>query len=55
MSKDPIEVQRDFSTQECRDKFPVAADPSLSVIHAYDALRPVLPPPGRPCLIEYLM
>ncbi|MGA7656921.1 MAG: redoxin domain-containing protein [Methylocella sp.] len=39
MSKDPIEVQRDFSTQECRDKFPVAADPSLSVIHAYDALR----------------
>src|SRR5208337_5257543 len=30
MSKDPIEVQRDFSTQECRDKFPVAADPSLS-------------------------
>jgi peroxiredoxin len=40
MSKDTIETQRDFSTQECRDKFPVAADPALTVIHAYDALRP---------------
>jgi len=39
MSKDTIETQRDFSTQECRDKFPVAADPSLSVIRAYDAVR----------------
>jgi thioredoxin-dependent peroxiredoxin len=32
-------VQRDFSTKECRDKFPVGADPSLSVIKAYDARR----------------
>jgi thioredoxin-dependent peroxiredoxin len=39
VSYDPIEVQREFSTKECRDKFPVAADPSLSVISAYDAKR----------------
>jgi thioredoxin-dependent peroxiredoxin len=34
---DKIEVQRDFSTEECRDKFPVGADPSFTVIKAYDA------------------
>jgi peroxiredoxin Q/BCP len=39
LSGDAIEVQRDFSTKECRDKFPVGADPSLSVINAYDAKR----------------
>jgi thioredoxin-dependent peroxiredoxin len=39
VSYDPIDVQREFSTKECRDKFPVAADPSLSVINAYDAKR----------------
>jgi thioredoxin-dependent peroxiredoxin len=37
LSGDKIEVQRDFSIKECRDKFPVGADPSLSVIKAYDA------------------
>src|SRR5262249_3839552 len=37
LSGDKIEVQRDFSTKECRDKFPVGADPSFSVINAYDA------------------
>ncbi len=37
LSADPIEVQRDFSAKECRDTFPVGADPSLSVIKAYDA------------------
>ncbi len=37
LSSDKIEVQREFSTKECRDKFPVGADPSLSVIKAYDA------------------
>ncbi|MGH6835908.1 MAG: peroxiredoxin [Methylocella sp.] len=36
VSGDKIEVQRDFSTKECRDKFPVGADPSFSVIKAYD-------------------
>ena len=39
LSADTIEVQREFSTKECRDKFPVGADPSLSVIKAYDAKR----------------
>ena len=34
ISGDKIEVQRDFSTKECRD---VGADPSFSVIKAYDA------------------
>jgi len=39
MSKDTIETQKKFSTEECRDKFPVAADPEASVIRAYDAVR----------------
>ncbi len=39
LSKDTIETQRKFSTEECRDKFPVAADPTLTVIRAYDAVR----------------
>jgi peroxiredoxin len=38
LSADTIGVQREFSTKECRDKFPVGADPSLSVIKAYDAM-----------------
>ena len=37
LSADPIEVQREFSVKECRDKFPVGADPERSVIKAYDA------------------
>ena len=37
LSSDSIEVQREFSAKECRDKFPVGADPKLSVIKAYDA------------------
>lgn len=39
VSGDSIEVQREFSTKECRDKFPVAADPAFNVITAYDAKR----------------
>jgi len=39
VSSDPIEVQKEFSSKECRDKFPVGADPSLSTIKAYDARR----------------
>lgn len=42
VSKDTIETQRKFSTEECRDKFPVGADPDLSVIRSYDAQR--IPP-----------
>ena len=40
LSGDKIAVQHDFSTKECRDKFPVGADPSFSVIKAYDAASP---------------
>jgi len=39
LSADTIEVQREFSTKECRDKFPVGADASLTIINAYDARR----------------
>jgi thioredoxin-dependent peroxiredoxin len=37
VSGDGIETQREFSTKECRDKFPVGADPKFEVIKAYDA------------------
>jgi len=36
VSADDIDTQRKFSSSECRDKFPVAADPALKVIKAYD-------------------
>lgn len=39
VSGDPIEVQREFSTKECADKFPIGSDPNFSVINAYDAKR----------------
>jgi thioredoxin-dependent peroxiredoxin len=38
ISADDIKVQLDFSAKECRDKFPVGADPTLTVIKAYDAV-----------------
>ena len=41
LSSDKIAVQREFSSKECRDKFPVGADPGLSVIKAYDAGFPM--------------
>jgi peroxiredoxin Q/BCP len=37
VSGDKIETQREFSSKECRDKFPVAADPQFKIIKAYDA------------------
>jgi len=40
VSTDTIETQRDFSKLECRDKFPVGADPEGKVARAYDTLRP---------------
>ena len=43
MSADTIETQKEFSTKECRDKFPVAADPDMTVIRAYDAVMVSLP------------
>ena len=39
ISADPIDTQLKFSTEECRDKFPIAADPGLGVIRAFDAVR----------------
>ncbi len=46
VSADPIETQIEFSAKECRDKFPVAADPDRSVIRAYDAVRTLPLPDG---------
>ncbi|MGY3581692.1 peroxiredoxin Q/BCP [Bradyrhizobium sp. USDA 4341] len=39
VSADVIETQIEFSAKECRDKFPVGADPDASVIKSYDSLR----------------
>ena len=36
VSADGIDTQREFSSKECRDTFPVGADPSLDVARAYD-------------------
>lgn len=38
VSADKIATQKEFSSKECRDKFPVAADPDMKVIRAYDAV-----------------
>ena len=38
ISTDTIETQRQFSKTECRDKFPVAADPEGKIVKAYDAV-----------------
>ncbi len=37
VSGDGIDVQKEFSRKECRDKFPVGADSNFHVIKAYDA------------------
>lgn len=37
ISADTIETQREFSRLECRDKFPVAADPTGAIVKTYDA------------------
>jgi peroxiredoxin Q/BCP len=37
VSGDTIETQREFSQKDCRDKFPVGADPDFKVVKAYDA------------------
>ena len=36
VSADTIATQREFSSLECRDRFPVAADPDRAIIKAYD-------------------
>ena len=37
LSGDTIDVQREFSSKECRDTYPVGADAGLAVAKAYDA------------------
>lgn len=37
LSADNIATQVEFSSKECRDKFPVGADPDGAVIRAYDS------------------
>ncbi|MFL9828342.1 peroxiredoxin [Rhodoplanes sp. SY1] len=37
ISADNIETQRRFSSLECRDRFPVGADPEMKVVKQYDA------------------
>jgi peroxiredoxin len=46
LSIDTIETQIEFSGKECRDKFPVAADPDGAVVKSYDALRAAPRPDG---------
>ncbi len=43
VSADRIDTQKEFSAKECRDRFPVAADPDLKVIRAYDAVMVRVP------------
>lgn len=43
VSADDIDKLNKFSVSECRSKFPVAADPSLTVIKQYDAVLPEMP------------
>lgn len=37
VSADGIDTQREFSSKECRDTFPVGADADLAVARSYDA------------------
>jgi peroxiredoxin len=46
LSIDTIETQIEFSAKECRDKFPVAADPDGAVVRAFDSLRATPRPDG---------
>jgi peroxiredoxin len=43
MSSDSIGTQHEFSNKECSAKFPVAADPDLTVIRAYDSVLTSIP------------
>ncbi len=43
VSHDTIDTLNRFSVSECRSKFPVAADPSLTVAKQYDAVLPQNP------------
>jgi len=54
MSFDKIDTVKKFSTEECRSKFAVAADPDSKVIKAFDA-KLVLVPGGMADRISYLI
>jgi peroxiredoxin Q/BCP len=43
ISHDDIATQIKFSKEECRDKFPVAADPQSAIIKSYDAKLTAMP------------
>jgi thioredoxin-dependent peroxiredoxin len=43
VSADDIDVLAKFSMQACQSRFPVAADPTLSVIKSYDAVLKTRP------------
>jgi thioredoxin-dependent peroxiredoxin len=43
VSHDSIDTLNKFSVSECRSKFPVAADPDLSIAKSYDATSWYLP------------
>lgn len=47
VSHDDVATQQKFSTEECRNKFAVAADPDGKVIASYDAKMPVVPYANR--------
>ena len=46
MSSDDIGTLHEFSEKECSAKFPVAADPDLKVIRAYDSVLARIPGVG---------
>ena len=48
MSADDIGTLHKFSTQECCSKFPVAADPDLKVIKAFDSALMASAAPASP-------
>lgn len=43
VSHDTIDTLNRFSVSECRSKFPVAADPTLTIAKEYDAVLPAHP------------
>jgi peroxiredoxin (alkyl hydroperoxide reductase subunit C) len=47
ISHDDIDKQKKFSTEECRDKFAVGADPDSAIIKRYDAKLAALPMSDR--------
>ena len=53
ISTDDIETQKKFSTEECRDKFAVAADADGKVVKEYDSALKIMP--GHADRVSYLI